>query len=99
MANMEGTAKEASLFLSSNLQRVASVFLRLGLGGCLALGPLLFLGYWTFVYLYRITFHPLAKFPGPKLAAATYWYQFYYDVYPHDGQFTFKIRKLHEKYG
>lgn len=48
--------------------------------------------------LYRIYFSPLAKFPGPKLAAATLWYEFYYDVIL-DGQYTVKIRELHKQYG
>lgn len=26
-------------------------------------------------------------------------YEFYYDVYPHYGQYTFRIRELHTKYG
>lgn len=48
--------------------------------------------------VYRFYFHPLAKFPGPKLAIATYWYERYYDVI-RGGQFTFKLRELHKKYG
>ena len=48
--------------------------------------------------IYRLYFHPLAKFPGPKLATITYWYEFYYDIIRR-GQFTFKLRELHEKYG
>lgn len=49
--------------------------------------------------IYRLYLTPSAKFPGPRLAALCYWYEFYYDVWPHEGQYTWKIRELHEKYG
>jgi hypothetical protein len=48
--------------------------------------------------LYRLTLDPLAGFPGPKLAAATYWYEFYYDWWC-EGKYIFEIEKLHKKYG
>lgn len=48
--------------------------------------------------IYSVYFGPLSKFPGPKIAAATLCYEFYYDVLL-QGQYTFKIRELHEKYG
>ncbi|RDW94968.1 trichodiene oxygenase [Coleophoma crateriformis] len=48
--------------------------------------------------IYRLYFSPLAKFPGPKLAAATWWYEFYYDVVLR-GQYIFHIKELHERYG
>ena len=54
--------------------------------------------YCLFGVFYRLYFHPLAKFPGPKLAAATLWYEFYYDCILF-GQYTFKIGRMHEKYG
>ena len=47
---------------------------------------------------YRLFFSPLSKFPGPKLAAATYLYEGYYDVIRR-GKYTFKIRDLHAQYG
>ncbi|CZS92511.1 hypothetical protein WAI453_006722 [Rhynchosporium graminicola] len=46
----------------------------------------------------RLVLDPLAGFPGPKLAALTNWYEFYYDVVL-QGKFTFKIQELHRKYG
>lgn len=51
--------------------------------------------------LYRLLAHPLRKFPGPKLAAATYWYEKYYDVFK-DGtglQFPEHVQQLHREYG
>ncbi|KAK5124234.1 hypothetical protein LTR85_001937 [Meristemomyces frigidus] len=41
---------------------------------------------------------PLSKFPGPKLAALTLWYEFYYDVVKR-GRYTWRIGEMHEKYG
>ncbi|KAI1850298.1 hypothetical protein JX266_004156 [Neoarthrinium moseri] len=50
------------------------------------------------VAIYRLNFHPLAKFPGPKLAAVTRYFEAYYDVVC-DGQYEFKIAEMHESYG
>lgn len=48
--------------------------------------------------VYCLYFSPLAKFPGPKLAAATMWYGYYYDVVKR-GRYTWKIAELHAQYG
>jgi hypothetical protein len=50
------------------------------------------------VILYRLTCHPLAKFPGPKWAAVTSAYEFYFDAIK-GGQYTFEIGRMHKKYG
>ncbi|KAL8674586.1 MAG: hypothetical protein Q9168_001029 [Polycauliona sp. 1 TL-2023] len=47
---------------------------------------------------YRLFFSPLAKFPGPKLTASTYWVEFYYDLIK-GGRFQREIARMHEKYG
>lgn len=46
----------------------------------------------------RLFFHPLSHIPGPRLAALTWWYEFYYDVVL-PGQYIFKIQELHREYG
>ena len=46
----------------------------------------------------RLWFHPLAHIPGPKLAALTWWYEFYYDGIQ-QGRYVFKIQELHKQYG
>ena len=57
---------------------------------CLALGAGL--------VVHRFFFHPLKHIPGPPLAVATYLYESYYD-HILDGQFTFQLKALHEKFG
>jgi hypothetical protein len=47
---------------------------------------------------YCLLFHPLAAFPGAKLAAITRYYEAYYDIVK-NGQYTFKIAELHKTYG
>ncbi|KAG0650454.1 Cytochrome P450 monooxygenase orf6 [Hyphodiscus hymeniophilus] len=48
--------------------------------------------------IYRLYLSPYAAFPGPKLAALTHWYTFYYDV-TKGGQYIYKIEQLHKIYG
>jgi Cytochrome P450 len=60
------------------------------------------LGIWIlylFVYIiYTLYFHPLAKFPGPKLAALTDYYGFYYNAIK-GGRYIEKMAEMHKRYG
>ncbi|TVY42390.1 Cytochrome P450 monooxygenase, partial [Lachnellula occidentalis] len=47
--------------------------------------------------IYRLYFHPLARFPGPKYLAASALSQFYYQNLK--GVFYKQIRDLHDQYG
>jgi hypothetical protein len=58
----------------------------------------LFILYVVGLGIYRLYFSPLAAYPGPKLAALSNWYEFYWDVI-RQGQFTFHIQRLHLQYG
>ncbi|KAF7192777.1 Cytochrome P450 monooxygenase [Pseudocercospora fuligena] len=59
---------------------------------------LTFLSYILPLPIYRLFLHPLKNIPGPKLAALTWWYEIYYDVYL-PGQYNFKILSRHKQYG
>lgn len=59
---------------------------------------ILLVGYWISLGVYRVFFHPLAKFPGPKLAGLTYWYDFYFEVVKL-GKLHKQLNYLHSKYG
>ncbi|KAI1322849.1 cytochrome P450 [Xylariaceae sp. FL0255] len=61
--------------------------------------PVAFLLYHILTIIYRLYFHPLARFPGPKIAAATSWYEAYHDLKQGGGQFMYKLRELHVIYG
>jgi hypothetical protein len=96
---MASTGQEVFSSVSGKIQYIRLHLSGLSLGSILFLLLSLYLGIWSLVFLYRITLHPLAHIPGPKLAAATYWYECYYDVWPLQAQYLWRIQKMHEKYG
>jgi hypothetical protein len=64
----------------------------------LCLTVLLFIGSIVNTLLYNLYRHPLAHFPGPKLAGATYLYQTYFSLIG-GSKYYIEIAKMHEKYG
>lgn len=64
--------------------------------GLISIGTIVLLLLYT--GLHRLWLSPLAKFPGPRLAALTIWYQFYFDVVK-DGRLPWQLEHLHQVYG
>ncbi|KAI0534564.1 putative cytochrome P450 [Xylaria digitata] len=52
--------------------------------------------YHVCIIIYRIFFSNVAKFPGPKLAAATSWYEAFFDL--RSSNFPDVLERLHDKY-
>ena len=59
---------------------------------------LFFISYELLVWGQRLFFHPLSHIPGPKLCAATSFYEFYWDSIRH-GRLWAQLPRLHEQYG
>jgi hypothetical protein len=60
----------------------------------------LFAVYLATTIVYRLYFHPLAKFPGPTWAAITDYWELYQDFFREEGGHLYlELDKLHEKYG
>lgn len=57
------------------------------------------LAYRILLVVYNISpLHPLYRFPGPKIAAASYLYEAYHDWW-RVGRYGREIRRMHERYG
>ncbi|KAK0650609.1 Tryprostatin B 6-hydroxylase [Lasiodiplodia hormozganensis] len=54
-------------------------------------------GFFTSLVVYRLFFHRLRKFPGPKLAAVSQFYAM--SLAAKDMKLCIEIQKLHQKYG
>ncbi|KAL8780684.1 MAG: hypothetical protein Q9194_000787 [Teloschistes cf. exilis] len=75
--------------LATLLPRSIGQALLLALGG--------FIAYSAALVIYRLFFHPLRKIPGPLLARATSWYEFYQDVIL-VGHYVKEYPNIHAKY-
>lgn len=64
--------------------------------GCLAFA--VWLVYAVVLGIRRLWLSPIAHIPGPRLAALTQYYEFYYDIVL-GGKYTFRIMEMHKKYG
>ncbi|KAK4618728.1 Cytochrome P450 monooxygenase [Fulvia fulva] len=65
---------------------------------CVAAAAAMIYGIWRVAY--NLFFSPLAKIPGPKLAAMTRWVETYYECFNEQGgQFRWAYSKWHDVYG
>ncbi|KAJ5917472.1 Averantin hydroxylase [Penicillium verhagenii] len=73
-----------------------SAILSLSLSQAIVLSIGVLLTYVAGTAIYRIYFHPLSKYPGPKLAAATRLWWTWHQL---RGKFPLTVHELHLKYG
>jgi len=64
--------------------------------------PFVLLGLATLITIllaaYRLAAHPLARFPGPRVAAVSGLFLFYHDVVL-GGKLHLELQRLHARYG
>ncbi|KAJ5372371.1 hypothetical protein N7517_004377 [Penicillium concentricum] len=63
---------------------------------CFLLGSAV--AYTLVMVIYRLHFHKLSRFPGPRLAAATGLYEIYFSAWG-PGIFEYEIENMHRKFG
>ena len=61
-------------------------------------GTTVALGWMVVQYAYYSFFHPLSKYPGPKLAGVTTWWKTYIELVKQES-LAHKLIKLHAQYG
>lgn len=54
--------------------------------------------YWVIQSIYPLYFHPLSHIPGPRLAAITHGYEFYYNIIK-GGRLIWELERLQQVYG
>lgn len=59
-----------------------------------AVALVLLIGYLLLQAIHRLYWSPLARFPGPRWAAMSSIYEFYFDVWK-PGMFVWEIERLH----
>ena len=65
-----------------------------------AWAALVFALYQTALVIYRLYFHPLARFPGPKIAASTHWWECIQDLFAgQGGDYMNQVEQMHDRYG
>ena len=57
---------------------------------CIALAAL------AYGLVHRLFLGPISRIPGPKLAALTFWYEFYYDVI-RPGKYEWRVQEMHKE--
>ncbi|KAJ5317857.1 hypothetical protein N7508_002365 [Penicillium antarcticum] len=65
------------------------------MAGLLLLGTGALVTYFMAKSIYRLYFHPLSKIPGPRLAAISTIYEFYFNVIK-QGSFIWEMERLHK---
>ena len=57
-----------------------------------------YVAYTAVAAVYNLYFHPLAHFPGPRVAAASSWWQVYVELIKQES-LSIKLLELNRKYG
>lgn len=54
--------------------------------------------YFASTTIYHLYLSPISNIPGSKIAGATWWYEYYYDIITY-GKYIFKVMDMHKEYG